>query len=274
MGRTNGLPLSGGVLGSLLRVLEREGIEISVASGTSIGALVGGCWAGGELDALESIARNMTVAGLMAYAGPKLSATGMFSGDRVVEHLTDLFGHTRLEDLRNKFAAVATDLATGEETVIRTGSVADAVRASIAVPGIFAASGGEGRLLVDGGLVNPVPVSIARELGADVVLAIDLLDDYWGAHDERRQSTGALGWMFGSGPGIVDTLTLSLHVMLRNLTRTHFQMYPPDAVIAPALGGFTPLEFHRADELIEHGERAAVAAMPEIHRAVAAGQPG
>ena len=266
-----GLALGGGGgLGwshiGVLRVLERDGIEISVASGTSIGAMVAGCWAAGELDALESIARNITVPRLMAYAGPKLSTTGMFSGDRVVEHLRDLIGDTRIEDLRKKYAAVATDLSTGTEIILGTGSVVDSIRASIAVPGLFAATTGEGQMLVDGGLANPVPVSVACELGADVVVAVDLLGDYWGAHDPRRKSSGALGWIFGSGPGIIDSLTLSLHVLLRNLTQSNFREYPPDAVIAPALGGFSVLEFHRANELIEQGELAASAALPRIRQ--------
>ena len=157
----------------VIRTLERAGIRPDIVCGTSIGALVGAAYAAGELDRLEPWVRALkwqTVVGLLDW---KLGG-GLMAGAKVVNFFRAQYPDPGIEQLSMAFGCVATDLANGREVWLREGSVIDAVRASIALPGVFTPAMQDGRLLVDGGLVNPVPVSLCRALGADIVIAVDL----------------------------------------------------------------------------------------------------
>ncbi|SMB22781.1 NTE family protein RssA [Sterolibacterium denitrificans] len=165
----------------VLRALEELGVRPDLVCGTSIGALVGAAYAVGELDRLEDWVRGMGVGDVLRFLDFRLSA-GLLKGERLTQYLRDNFSDLPIEDMPMPFAAVATALSTGAEIWLREGSTMDAVRASIALPGIFTPIMSEGRVLVDGGLVNPVPVSLARAMGADVVIAVDLNSDVLGRY--------------------------------------------------------------------------------------------
>ncbi|MCB1988577.1 MAG: patatin-like phospholipase family protein, partial [Burkholderiaceae bacterium] len=157
----------------VIRALEQAGIKPDLVCGASIGAVVGAAYALGELDRFEQWALGLTGRTVFSFMDFKL-AGGMLKGERVIEFFRTRFSDRPIEALDMPFAAVATGLHSGSEVWLRTGSTADAVRASMALPGLFTPAQRDGRLLVDGGLVNPVPVSLARAMGADIVIAVDL----------------------------------------------------------------------------------------------------
>ena len=158
----------------VIRALQERGIVPGVVAGTSIGALVGAVYAARRLDTLEEIVRRLKWRELMAFVDVVLPRGGFIDGKRVSEFIRGCTGVERIEDLPLPFSAVCTDITTGKEVVLSRGDLARAVQASIAIPGVFTPVPWRGKVLVDGGLVNPVPVSTLREMGADFVIAVDL----------------------------------------------------------------------------------------------------
>jgi NTE family protein len=163
----------------VIRALAEAGVRPDIVCGTSIGALVGAAYAAGELDRLENWVRGLGIGEVVGFLDVSLSG-GVLKGDRLMEFFSRDFADRPIDELGVPFAAVATSLRTGAEIWLRRGSIFKAVRASIALPGLFAPVRWEGSFLVDGGLVNPVPVSLARAMGADVVIAVDLGSDILG----------------------------------------------------------------------------------------------
>ena len=157
----------------VIRVLERAGISPEIVCGTSIGSLVGAAYAAGEIDRLQLWVNDLSWQTVVGLLDLKMGG-GLIEGSKLVEFFRSQFNDQGIEQLPKTFSCVATDLVSGREVWLREGSVIDAVRASIALPGVFTPALQEGRLLVDGGLVNPVPVSLCRAMGADIVIAVDL----------------------------------------------------------------------------------------------------
>src|SRR5690349_14234577 len=182
---TIGLALGGGAARGfahigVMRTLLARGIVPDIIVGTSIGAVVGGCYAAKQIDALETWGRKLTKRGMMRYLDVSFSGSGLISGRVLAEPLTAALGEERIEKLPIKFAAIATEFDTGHEIWLTHGRLCDALQASYALPGIFPPVRLGGRWLVDGALVNPVPVSAARALGARVVIAVHLNSDLSG----------------------------------------------------------------------------------------------
>jgi NTE family protein len=280
-------PLVGLALGSgsargwahvgVIRALEQAGIRPDLVCGTSIGALVGAAYAAGELERLEQWVLGLGFKDVVAFMDVSLSS-GLLKGERLMDFFRRNFVDRPLEELAMPFAAVATSLRTGAEVWLRHGSTLDAVRASIALPGLFAPALREGSVLVDGGLVNPVPVSLARAMGADVVIAVDLGSDILGRHPRAhppveppagevgewiRKLQGNLGALIPAHspdepkmPSMLDVLTTSINIMQVRISRSRMAGEPPDLVVAPRLAHFGLLDFHRAKEAIEEGKRA------------------
>lgn len=260
----------------VIRALEKAGIRPDIVCGTSIGALVGAAYAAGELDRFEQWALTLTVREVIHFMDVSLRS-GLLKGERVIEFFRRNFVDRPIEELTMPFAAVATSLHTGAEIWLRRGSTLDAVRASFALPGLFAPMLREGSLLVDGGLVNPVPVSLARAMGADVVIAVDLSSDMLGRHlrtDVSPDAPAAAGdWMYKihdklqalhsapasevpNIPTILEVISSSIHIMQVRIARSRMAGEPPDLVVAPRLAHLGLLDFHRAKEAIEEGQRA------------------
>lgn len=261
----------------VIRALEQAGIRPDLVCGTSIGALVGAAYAAGELERLEQWALGMGLRDVVAFMDVSLSG-GLVKGKRLMDFIGRNVVDRPMEDLALPFGAVATSLRTGAEVWLRQGSTLDALRASIAVPGFFAPALRDGELLVDGGLVNPVPVSLARAMGADVVIAVDLASDILGRHlrthapagepageggDWIRKLQGNLGALFSARPSeepklpsLLDVLTTSIDIMQVRIARSRMAGDPPELLVAPRLAHVGLLEFHRAKEAIEEGERA------------------
>lgn len=165
----------------VLRALREAGVSPDIICGTSIGSLVGATYAAGEMDAFESWVLGLGKRKVFGFMDFNLGG-GLLKGEKIIEFWRENFVQETVEELGTPFGCVATDLQTGAEVWLRKGSIAEAVRASIALPGLFTPVMREGRLLVDGGLVNPVPVSLARAMGADIVIAVDLNADIMRRH--------------------------------------------------------------------------------------------
>ena len=277
----------------VIRALAEAGIRVDYVAGTSIGALVGAVYASEEIDALEEVVLQLDwkeIAYLFDVVFPK---SGLIDGKKVSVFIQKHVKKINIEDLSLPFCAVSTDLATGEEVAIRDGNIIEAVRASISVPGIFTPFKKNGTILVDGGLVNPVPVSVVREMGAEFVIAVDLNHNIIGNNgfektsgrgsgkgfsekkgrqnpEKRNKLVEALNKRIGAVdfsalnqvrqwmkreplPSIFEVLTTSASIMETQITAIRLKADPPDILIQPDLGHLKFLEFNRAKEAIEEG---------------------
>ena len=270
----------------VIRGLEEAGIRPDMVCGTSIGALVGAAYAAGELDRFERWVLGLSVRDVVSLMDFHLNG-GMLKGERLMSFFQQQFMDCPIEELALPFAAVATDLHTGQEVWLRHGSTTAAVRASIALPGLFSPVWLNERLLADGGLVNPVPVSLARAMEADVVVAVDLNNDILGRHlqapaeQKLKSSVGSAwrarmpqvlsAWLPATAsqdpepmPSLLDILAGSINVMQVRITRSRLAGDPADAVIAPRLASLGLMDFHRAEHAIEQGLLATRAALPVL----------
>jgi len=303
---TIGLALGGGAARGfahigVIRTLVSKGLAPDVIAGTSIGAVAGGCYAAGHLDEFEQWGRGLTARNILSYLDINLSGSGLIWGRRLAERLDGALGNLAIDDLPLRFAAIATEIATGHEIWLTRGRLVDALRASYALPGIFSPVQVGGRWLVDGTLVNPVPVAAARALGARLVIAVNLNADLFGrgmtiashgsdAEDERldaemRQRRGLRG-LFGieqvlkrqyfgqpGRPGISTVMIEAFNVMQDRITRSRLAGDPADVMINPQLGRVGLFEFHRAAEAIALGAEAAERALEPLVKAIAALSP-
>ena len=266
----------------VIRALAEAGIRPDLVCGTSVGSLVGAAFAAGELDRFEQWLLGLRLKDVVGFMDVSLSG-GMLRGGRVMEFFRRNFVDRPIEELAMPFGAVATALHTGAEVWLRNGSTVDAVRASIALPGLFTPVLRDGMTLVDGGLVNPVPVSLARAMGADLVIAVDLGSDILGRHLVPEPRTAELGstigeWMsklqekFGGLvpthssdeprlPSVHDVLFSAIEIMEVRIARSRLAGEPPDVIVSPRLAYMHLLDFHRAREAIDEGKRAVTSAL-------------
>jgi NTE family protein len=308
-----GLALGGGAARGfahigIVRALIARGIVPDVVVGTSIGAVVGGAYAAGHLDTLEEWARSLQPRNILGYLDIRLNGSGLIGGNKLAAQLEAAMGQTLIEDLPVKFATVATEVRTGHEIWLTHGRMVDAMRASYALPGIFSPVLVGDRWLVDGALVNPVPVSAARAFGAEIVIAANLSSDVF-AHSTTIYSHGAAAEIsaasvlapviepapakrgfgkffspertmkrefFGGGgrPGISTVMVDAFNIMQDRITRARLAGDPPDMLISPRVGQIGWFDFHRADDLIAHGKRAAERAIESIQEAINILAPG
>ena len=272
----------------VLRALLAAGIVPDIVAGTSIGAVVGGCYVADRLDVLEDFARTLNRRRVLGFLDFNLAGTGLISGQRLCDRLASHLGTTSIETLPKPFTAVATEIGSGHEVWLSRGSLVDAIRASYALPGIFRPVRINGRWLFDGALVNPIPVTVCRALGARYVIAVNLNSDMcsrgtilpdMAAQDVEprqpeavmtnaaasggartllhRQLFGGGGRGAASAPGISTAVVDAFNIVQDRIARSRLAGDPPDAIINPRLAGIGPFDFHRADELIGLGQAAA-----------------
>ncbi len=276
----------------VIRALADAGIEPDIVCGTSIGALVGAAYVGGELDRLETWVRSLRLQTVMGFFDFSLGS-GLIKGEKLIDFFRSRFVDSDIRELARPFGAVATDLQRGREVWLREGLVSDAVRASIALPGLFTPVQRNGAWLVDGGLVNPVPVSLCRAMGADLVIAVDLNTDRLGRYVKlklrpakpgrepaaepvpltdavmARIHTGMsqLGLGGNNGPrppAMLDVMASSINIMQVMITRSRLAGEPADVMVTPRVADVGLMEFHRAAIAIDAGRRAVEAAMPQV----------
>jgi NTE family protein len=280
----------------VLRTLLANGIRPDVVTGTSIGAVIAGVYAAGHLDAFEAWARNLTRGRVLGYLDFSFSGSGLIGGHRLADDLVRALGDLRIDELPVRVAAIATEVGTGHEIWLTRGRLTDAMYASYALPGIFPPHRIGGRWLMDGALVNPVPVSAARSLGARLVIAVNLNADNFGRgtviqnHGPNLDDEIALPAepppeslrgkaeqlfkrrFFGSPgkPGLSTVMVDAFNIVQDRITRTRLAADPPDTLIAPRLSRFGVFDFHRADEAIQLGVEATEKALENIAEAMQA----
>lgn len=279
----------------VLRALEADGIRPDLICGCSIGAFVGAAAAAGDLGKLTRWVEGLRWKSVVALLDVSLRS-GLIRGDRLIEFFERNFVDRGFSELDIPFSCVATDLVSGREIWLKEGSVADAVRASIALPGLLTPVPHEGRLLVDGALVNPVPVSLCRAMGADLVIAVDLSSDMigraWrraGVQPLEKDDAEEPTWIsrilgrFGlesavepakpsrpedSLPSLVDVMTISINVMQTRIARSRLAGEPADVLISPRVGQIGMLDYHRGLEAIVEGEAAVQRMLPALRYAL------
>jgi NTE family protein len=300
-----GLALGGGAARGfahigIVKALIAHGIVPNVVVGTSIGAVVGGAYAAGHLDTLEEWARGLQPRSVFGYLDIRLNGSGLIGGSKLAAELEAAMGQILIEDLPIKYATVATEVRTGHEIWLTHGPMVEAMRASYALPGIFSPVLVGDRWLVDGALVNPVPVSAARAFGAEIVIAANVSSDVFAhgttiyAHGPAAGATTpapevmdpappkrGLGRLFsaertmkreffGSAtrPGISSVMVDAFNIMQDRITRARLAGDPPDLLISPRVSDVGWFDFHRAGDLIAHGARAAERAIDSIQEAI------
>ena len=311
---TIGLALGGGSARGwshigVIAALAEAGIHPAVVAGCSIGAVVGGCYAAGKLDDLTAFALSLTKRRVVGLLDVRLTGSGLIAGDRLRRRLAQDLDGRRIEALPVRFASVATEHGTGREVWLANGPLIEAVCASYAIPGIFPPVALDNRLLMDGTLVNPVPVSLARDLGAELVICVNLggdpqarsaiirptmsegdaaEDDLADAIDEAVRIRGRWTLLRNAGrrivgrpiavsearsgpstPGVARMVLDAFNITQDRISRARLATDPPDIAITPNLQGMGLFEFHRAAEAIALGRAAADAALPAIRRTLA-----
>ena len=281
----------------VIRALRDAEIQVDCVAGTSIGAVIGAVYASGKIDNLQSAYMAMDWKKILYFLDVVFPKSGIIDGKKVADFIREYVHSASIEELPLPFKAVATELNSGNEVVFETGDVIDAVRASISVPGMFTPVRINGRVLVDGGLVNPVPVSAVRSMGADIVIAVNLNhdiagpkaakttpkpadegafmqalsrmggDNYFAAMARINQGLQSLdspalkhirSWLAEEPlPNIFEVLLASTNIMESQITRAQLRISPPDLLIQPPLGSVRFLEFNRAEEIISIGYESA-----------------
>ena len=293
---TIGLALGGGAargwshIGAL-RALNEAGIYPDIVTGTSIGAVVGGCYLAGELDRIEQFACSLTKRRVFGLLDFKFAGSGLITGARLTKLLQQYLKGVTIESLDKPYICVATELGTGHEIWLRRGPLVEAMSASYALPGIFQPVNTGGRWLVDGALVNPVPVSTCRALGARIVIAVNLNSDSFGRgalvpdhaasendgntktknyDDEDHTARGLIKReIFGddsSPPGITSVMLEAFNIIQDRISRSRLAGDPPDVMITPHVRDIGLFDFHRAREAIDAGYQATSRAITDINQ--------
>jgi NTE family protein len=294
----------------IIRALERYGVKPDVIAGTSIGGVVGGAYAAGKLDSLRDWALSVNRLKMLSHLDLRLGGGGLISGDKLADAMRKEFGDLKIEDLPIRFGAIAADLVTGHEIWLRKGDLVHGIRASMSLPGVFHPVLHQGRWLVDGAIVNPVPVSACRAMGAQLVIAVNLSGDLIG---QIRSNNGPVPRVAGfdiipmvekeaprfaslrglrkrlwnpfaqalfnrsnrEAPSLFGSMVATLNVVQDRITRSRLAGDPPDVQISPKVGHIGLMEFDRAEDLIKLGEAAVENSLSDIDDVMAVhGIPG
>ena len=276
----------------IIRELTEAGITIDVIAGTSIGAVVGACHAAGKLGSLETFARGLNRRRVFGLMDLSLRGSGLLAGARLKRRLDRDLSDLSIEGLAIPFAAVATELGSGREVCLDGGDLVEAMRASYAMPGIFEPMLVRGRWLFDGAMSNPVPVSICRAMGADIVVAVSLTSDFDDMDTDAEHFPDAVPTSPGptfakpprqklkrrllsvrrrlfvrranGSPGIASVMVGAFSIAQERISRSRLEIDPPDVLIPARLASVGLFDFHKAALLIDHGRAMARGAIPEI----------
>lgn len=272
----------------VITALADQGIVPDIVCGTSIGSLVGASFVSNNLEKLEEWVRSLTKFETARFFDINMSLNGFVNTERLHHFLSEYVADARsvIEGLDKRYAAVATELETGREVWLTKGSVLDAVWSSISLPGLFPAIKKNNKWLLDGGLVNPVPVSVCRALGAEVVIAVNLNGDIVGKHfqkqkDTVKQDAGVVGKITNlvteytssvfsttkiedQPPSLFEAIAGSVNITQDRITRSRMAGDPPDILLSPKLSHIGLLEFYRGNEAINEGRKCVQRMLPEI----------
>ncbi len=255
----------------VLRALDEEGIEVGMIAGTSIGALVGGCYLAGKLDELEAFARSLTMRRIASLLDLTIGGGGLLGGMRLTKRMQEHLEGLTVEQLPKPFVAVASELNSGHEVWIDGGNLITALRASYALPGIFEPVRCNNRTLIDGALVNPVPVSVCRSYEQPLVMAVNLHYDVFGRsavvkHKASAPADQAVEERAPNKVGLTGVMVQAFNIIQDRISRARLAGDPPDLALHPRLNDIGLSEFHRAGEAIERGYDEAKSRVSEIRR--------
>lgn len=262
----------------VLRALDEAEIEVSMIAGTSIGALVGGCYLAGKLDALEEFARSLTRRRILGWLDLKLGGSGLFGGMKLDARMREHMNNIMIEDLPKPLVCVATEIRTGHEIWLTGGSLISAMRASYALPGVFEPVACNGRMLVDGALVNPVPVTVLRAYEQPAVVAVNLHYELFGRGSVIKHSAGVVTKPVaearmedvdpfkGMRLGVTGAMVEAFNIIQDRIARARLSGDPPDLSLMLKLGHIGLSEFHRADEAISIGYQFTKTRIKELRR--------
>ncbi|TJY61917.1 patatin-like phospholipase RssA [Sinimarinibacterium sp. CAU 1509] len=257
----------------VIQALEQMGVRPMVVAGTSIGALVGAVYVSGQLDAFSAWVQKLTAREVLGFLDLSFSG-GFVKGERLFAFFEEQHSNPQIEALGQRYVSVCTEMQTGREIWITQGPILPAARASCALPGLFSPVRYEQRWMLDGGLVNPVPVSACRALGAEVVIAVNLNAQLVGSHFSRvmtgdaesgaEAGNGRSWWQKAAGylssgsadaPSVFDVMATSVNILQDRVTRSRMAGDPPELTLVPMLEDFALMDFHRAPEAIAEGRR-------------------
>ena len=245
----------------VLKALREAQVPINFIAGTSMGSLVGACYAAdADVSLLEKIALTYNLRKLTQLLDPKMPIfrLGLLGGTKVEKFLKTIIGDIDIGQCVIPFSAIATDLKTGSEVVINSGSLINAVQASIAIPGVFVPVHHNGLYLVDGGTTNPIPANVVRAMGANFIIAVNVLNA-----PIKRKKLGLTGSKKSDRmPGIFNTIIQSIYIMEYGIVRAN--LLKADILIEPDVSAIEPYEFSRGVEAIEAGYAATTKVLPEI----------
>lgn len=277
----------------VIKCLREADIPVDIVCGSSMGAVVGGAYAAGILSSLEDLARDFSWLDFLKFMDVSLSRRGLLEGDRITDFFREKIADVMIEDLPLPYGAVAVDLHTGKEVCFRKGPLLDAMRASFSLPGLFTPFQRGQQWFIDGGLVNPVPVSLCRSMGADVVIAVNLNDGILEKNifrkiskvediaiqekimDVFRSEFISTNFPFikkterslkkkESTPNMIEVMAKSIYIMQDRITRQRLLVDPPDVLISPRLFSIGLLEFNKANETIKEGWVSTKNIIPSI----------
>ena len=286
-----------------IEALEDAGVEISMISGASAGAFIGAAYAGGGLQKVKSFALNMDWRGVLAHLDIAFPRSGFIEGKKVAELIELYTEAVDFKDLNIPLTMVATDMHTGEQVLLSKGSITQALRASMGVPGVMTPNRIDGRWLVDGGVVNPLPVDVCRDMGADIVVAVDInservsklprrgRDSEWENNAEKTEKTrlevvtnwiekyGSVGktmrtsidkWFSSNEPTphIFDVMSSSLNIMQKRIEKMNLEAHPADILVQPHLGDMSFFDFDEAGHAIQEGYTQTKSLIPELLRKI------
>jgi len=288
----------------ILRVFEDENIPIDYIAGTSIGAYIGAIYSAGAIKELEEFILSLDWKKLFRYYDLRLSKSGIFSGKKIMELLEMVLDGLNFEELYIPFSCVAVDIKRAKEVVFESGDILKAIRASLSMPGVFTPVEYGDMLLVDGGIMNPVPVDIVKSMGADIVIAVDLsgifLEEnplFLDFNDEislglsrrykrkekksreqnQKLSNKLTEWVLklvdkngkvSTKPFIVDIVLAGIDIMISEITKLKLSIYKPDIIISPNLTDMRFIDFYRAKEAIDEGKKIAYKLLPKIKKLI------
>lgn len=284
----------------VLEALLEEGIRPNIVCGCSMGAFVGSAYVADKLDYLKEWSLDLTRTKLIKLMDLSIASGGLIKGDLITDFLREIHGDKDITEYSTPFAAVSTELLSGREIWLQEGPMHQAVRASISLPGIFTPAKVGGVWLMDGGLVNPVPVSLCRALGADIIIAVNLNNDLVGRRvitqemESSLKSSSKLSsdlldklpdqipkvikenlskiieninkTTSDNTPGYFDVLFNSLNIMQDRITRSRLAGEPPHVMLLPRLSNFNLMDFHRAEEAIKEGRACVQESLPMIRK--------
>jgi NTE family protein len=273
----------------VIRALEDLGIRPDIIAGSSIGALVGGIYASNNLDAFEEWVLRLDSKSIISFLDISWNGGGLIEGEKLFDYFRQHLEDQDIESMECQFAAVATDMLTGREIWLDKGLMSEAVRASIALPGLFTPARAGERWYIDGGIVNPVPVSLCRAMGAEFVIAVNLNGDIVGRHVQQKNKPHAESEEEESffdnefwdktvdafkhaisrdntlkklltprekNPGMFEVIANSINIMQDRITRSRMAGDPPDIILSPRLSGLGLMEFDQAEKAIREGRRS------------------